>query len=210
MNLDEVADSDAEWPSNLISRATVVYETGRIARASEAASQAVDPDELAACRRLAREAYGVMEGREVGMGSEASTQFSEFFVCGDPNAPAPSRIDEALIRRAFGGTIFPPATITVEPLKEEGTWWKEMLLDGEAQEESYFAPWQALMAWFGRQKAFVDSAFVRVGDRTALDQLDESEYPEGTETTGCVLPRLALGLTRAGSLVGIFGYVVQT
>ena len=35
-------------------------------------------------------------------------------------------------------------------------------------------------------------------------------YPPGTEITGCVLPRLALGLTAQGSLVGLFGYSVQT
>lgn len=101
----------------------------------------------------------------------------------------PERIDEGVMRRAFGGTIFPPATITVEPLKESGTWWSAVLLDGEGQDEKYFAPWRALIAWFHAQEALVDTAFVCIGDTRALSSLPESEYPEGTSTPGCVLPR---------------------
>ncbi len=54
--------------------------------------------------------------------------------------------------------------------------------------------------------------FVRIGDRRALWDAERrnAEYPPGTELTGCVLPRLALGLTRSGSLVGLFGSSVQT
>jgi hypothetical protein len=169
----------------------------------------VDPDELALCQTLARQAAAIMDGVEVGMGSESSARFSEFFVTAGVDRPRPERIDEDLVRTAFGGTIFPPATITVEPLKEAGIWWSDVLRDGEGQPDAYFAPWRTLMAWFAHQ-ALVDSAFVRIGDYGALLALDRASYPEGTDSPGCVFPRLAVGLTRGGSLAGIFGYVVQT
>jgi hypothetical protein len=100
-------DSDS-----IISRMAVVYESGRIARSSDAVRHAVDPDELALCNRLTHEAFEIMEHRDIGMGSESGTRFDEFFVAADVGAPRPGRLDESAIRRAFGGTIFPPATIT--------------------------------------------------------------------------------------------------
>jgi hypothetical protein len=114
----------------------------------------------------------------------------------------------------FGGTIFPPATITVEPLAEEGRWWQEVEQDADAlddeEREAHLRPWRAVIRWFGARAELKDSAFVRIGDYEALHALDQRTYPKGTEITGCVLPRLAVGLTRAGSLVGVFGYSVQT
>jgi hypothetical protein len=203
-------DADGEWPNNIISNRAVVHENGTIVRAGDALRHAVDPDELALCQTLARQAAAIMDGVEVGMGSESSARFGEFFVTAGVDGPRPERIDEDLVRTAFDGTIFPPATITVEPLKEAGIWWSDVLRDGEGQPDAYFAPWRAVMAWFARQEAFVDSAFVRIGDYGALLALDRSSYPEGTDSPGCVFPRLAIGLTRGGSVAGIFGHVVQT
>jgi hypothetical protein len=199
-----------DWPENIISRRAIVYDDGVIARVDEAVAHPKAPDELALCQRMSNEAMVLMEGIEVGMESEASTRFSPFFVPGPRAKKPPRKIDEALIRRAFGGTIFPPATITVEPMKKAGVWWREVLRDGEGQPASYLKPWRNLIKWFAQQENFLDAAFIRIGDRTALDDLDSAEYPDGTDTTGCVLPRLAVGLTRAGSLAGLFGYVVQT
>lgn len=203
------ADED-EWPENLISRRAVVYEDGVIARVGETVQHRHDADELALCTRLACEAMAIMQHVPVGMESESDTPFSPFFIPAPFGEPQATQIDEAGIRRAFGGTIFPLATITVEPLRETGIWWEEVLRDGAGQAASYFEPWRRLLTWFARQEAFVDAAFVRIGDRRALDELEESDYPEGVESTGCVLPRLAVGLTRAGSLAGLFGYAVQT
>ena len=210
MDQSHGAAADAEWPDNIISGLAVAYESGVVARSGEIVRHAVDRDELALCRTLAHEAAAIMAGVEVGMGSESSAHFSEFCVAANVDALRPERIDESIVRRAFGGTIFPPATITVEPLKEAGIWWSEVVRDGEGQDDAYFAPWRALIAWFEGQQALVDAAFIRIGDADALSALRESEFPEGTEQPGCVLPRLPLGLTRAGSLVGLFGYAVQT
>jgi hypothetical protein len=210
MDPDGDDDEEAEWRNNFLSARTVVYESGVIARRGESVHHAVDPEELSLCGKLAGEAVAIMKGASVGMGSESSSSFSEFFVAANADVPRRARIDEEVVRRAFGGTIFPPTTITVEPLEEAGTWWSEVLADGEGQPDAYFAPWRALIAWFARQEAFVESAFVRVGDYGALLALDRSSYPEGTDSPGCVFPRIAIGLTHGGSLAGVFGHVVQT
>lgn len=205
-----VGDPDAEWPNNIISRRAVVYGNGVIARRGDTPRHATDPDELALCRRLADEAAGTMAGVSVGMGSEAGDPFRAFFIAANVDDPVPAAIDEGLIRARFGGTIFPPATVTVEPLTEAGVWWSEVEADGAGSGEGYFRPWRAMIRWFGGRPEFVDTAFVRVGDERALWDLPRDRWPDGTDATGCVLPRLALGLTRHGSLVGLFGHCVQT
>jgi hypothetical protein len=200
----------ADWPNNILSTRTVVYESGVIARKGDRVSHAVDPTELALAKKLAREARALMKGVSVGMGSEAGDGFSEFFIAANVDGPKPKRIDAKLMRAAFGGTIFPLAGINVEPLKAAGDWWSRVLQDGEGSPKKYFAPWRSLIAWFQKQQSFVDMAFVQIGDSQDLSRLKERRYPKGTRMTGCVLPRLALGLTPQGSLVGLFGYVVQT
>jgi hypothetical protein len=201
---------DAEWPNNIISRRAVVYNDGTIARRGEGVSHTVDAAELALCKRLSDEAAQVMAGISVGMGSESDDVFRNFFIVGPPGSKKPSVIDEALISERFGGTLFPPVTITVEPFAENTIWWEEVALDGEESAPSYFTPWQAMSAWFKHQPAFITTAFVRVGDSQALHRLPEESWPRGTVMTGSVLPRLALGLTHNGSLAGLFGFAVQT
>jgi hypothetical protein len=209
-----VGNPGAEWPNNILSRKTVVYGSGRIARQGDPVLHHVDPEELALCRRLAGAAADLMAGVDVGMGSESSDPFRAFFIAANTDDPVPEALDEALIRSRFGGTIFPAATIAVEPLTEAGTWWEEVEADapefsGEAREE-YLRPWRALIHWFGARPELKDSAFIRIGEFDALHDLNRGSYPEGTDLPGCVLPRLAVGLTRSGSLVGLFGHTVQT
>jgi len=211
----DVGDPDADWPNNIISRRAVVYSSGVIARAGEPVRHNVEPDELALCTRLAEEVCALMSGVEVGMGSEAGDSFRRFFVAANAGDLIPDRIDGALIQSKFGDTIFPLATVTVEPLEENGIWWSEVAnetieFDEFDKKEKYLRPWRALIKWFQEQPAFKDTAFVRIGDWNALHDLDENQWPEGTEIVPCVLPRLALGLTAHGSLVGLFGFSVQT
>src|SRR5262249_5780931 len=208
----EVGDPGAEWPNNIISRRAVVYGSGVIARQGVPVRHAVDPEELSLCRRLAEAAAGVMAGVEVGMGSEAGDPFRPFFIAATVGEPVPRSIDEHLIRTRFGGTIFPLATITVEPLGEAGAWWSDVQQDGSESGPDYFHPWRAMIHWFHERPEFADTAFVMRGDRRALwdVEADTDNLPEGTAISGCVLPRLALGLTRQGSLAGLFGFSVQT
>jgi hypothetical protein len=206
----DVGTAKAEWPNNIISRKAVVYGSGVIARKGTKVRQAVDPAELALCQRMAAEAARLMAGVEVGMGSESGDTFRGFFIAANVDDAVPKAITEKLIRDRFGGTIFPPATITVEPLKEAGKWWSEVKYDGSESAASYFKPWRKMIQWFGKRAEFKKTAFVRIGDRQALWQVPREKYPPGTEITGCVLPRMAIGLTAGGSLSGLFGCCVQT
>jgi hypothetical protein len=206
----DVGGREAEWPNNIISRRALVYGSGLIAREGDTVRCAIDPGELALCQRLAGEAERLMSGTEVGMGSESGDEFRAFFITANVGDAAPSSIDESLIRARFGSTIFPPATITVEPIAEAGIWWSEVLRDGEESEPESFAPWRAMIRWFRDRRELRTAAFIRIGDRRILSRLRRDDLPPGTEMPGCVLPRLALGLTKQGSLVGLFGHSVQT
>lgn len=180
----DVGEPNAEWPNNLLSRSTVVYGSGLNARGDSPVRHAVEVEELALCRRLAAEAAEVMAGAYVGMGSESSDPFRGFFIAGTAGETTLRRIDENLIRSRFGGTIFPPAPISVEPLTEAGVWWGEVEADGSESGEDYFAPWRAMVRWFRENPAFVDAAFARIGDREALWNLPREGWPTGTEITG--------------------------
>lgn len=211
-----VGDSQAEWPNNILSTRTVVYHCGTIARRGEPVSFAVDSDELALCERLSSEAKAVAGEAEVGLGSESGDPFHPFFIAANAHAEKPTRIRGELIRARFGGTIFPLATIEIEPLRADAEWWRLTLEDADESEDSgeeledFLGAWPALFAWFGQQQDFVDTAMVSIGNYSALLDLDESKAPSGTEMAGSVLPRLPLGLTRGGSLCGLFGWSVQT
>jgi hypothetical protein len=208
----DVGEPGAEWPNNMISRRAVVYGSGRIAPAGDVVSHAVNTDELDRCRRLSQEAAALMDGVNVDMGSESADPFQPFFIAANVDETVPTRIDESLIRAKFGDTIFPLATITVEPLEEQGTWWSELVTCGDEGEEleQYLAPWRTMMSWFHQQSELAQPVFVRIGDTESLWQIPKQDYPAGTEVTPCVLPRLVLALTRNGSLVGLFGFSVQT
>jgi hypothetical protein len=201
-----VGSDDANWSQNIISREAIVYQNGAIARTNSSVNHSVDSTELSLCKSLAVEAESIMSGIEVGMGSESSDMFHQFFIAANTNEAIPSKIDESLIRAKFGGTIFPLATITVEPLSESGIWWSEVEYDGSESASPYFQPWKSMIAWFNNRPEFIDTAFIRIGDRNELIRLrlQRNIFP------GCVLPRLVLGLTRNGSLVGLFGFSVHT
>jgi len=210
----DVGTPEAEWPNNVLSRRTVAYSSGVIAREGDEVIHNIDPDELDRCKSLANEAREAIGDIDVGMGSEAGDEFFPFFICNDANADCPQSITEEMIRERFGGTIFPPATITTEPLQESGVWWNEVtdwVADSEGDDkDAYLGAWRRLIDWFKTQPDLSGATFVRIGDREALWDAESGDMPEGTEVTGCVLPRMAVALTRAGSIVGIFGYTVQT
>src|SRR5213083_535971 len=104
----------------------VIYGSGRMTRDGEPISHQVAADELYLIRRLAHDACKVMEGVKVGMGSELAHPFREFHSAVNLGEKIPEKIDPMLIRARFGGTIFPPATITTEPFAESGVWWSEV------------------------------------------------------------------------------------
>jgi len=205
VGMDHVAPN-SEWPWNVISKRAVAYSCGKIAREGEKVEHNHDPGELELCKTLAEEAAKVMAGTEIGMGSEAALgtgTLLPFFVVANFGKKPPERISGNIIREAFGGTIYPPTKIWIEPLLEAGAWWSQVLeyyrcYEGE-EKESYLRPWRNMMKWFRSRKEFMSAGFVMIG-----------EDPLGGENGGCVFPRLALGFTHAGSLAGIASYVVHT
>lgn len=209
-NTWDCGDGIADWPNNIISQHAVVYNDGTIARRGDTVTHQFDPVEVALCVRVSQAAEQVMRGVEIGMGSEATSYYVPFFIAARDASAKPRKIDEDLIRAYFGDTIFPLATIAVEPFAEDTTWWQAVWTDGEACGQEYFTPWKALCDWFTQQSAFVDAAFVSIGEWEHFNALPDESYPPGTELTPSSFPRLPLGLTENGSLVGLFGYTVQT
>ena len=200
-------DATNEWPWNCLSRRTVAYTCGALRRGEEPAVHNHDEAEFALCRKLANEAAKLMEGVEVGMGSESQEYFAPFYIVASVGTDNPHTLDAETIRAAFGGTIYPAAEITLEPLTEQAKWWQVVVMDiGEEEEEEqntaeedFIRPWRSLMQWFHRQPEFKQTALVMIGDS-----------PLDDENGASVFPRLAVGLTQAGSIVGIAGVVVHT
>ncbi len=203
-------EAEAEWPDNILSLDTVVYGSGRIAREGDPVRHNVDPDELALCRRLADEADRMACSIKYGLASEPDEiAFAPFFMAANLDDPAPIRIDGDWVRSMFGGTIFPPATVTIEPLDEASPWFAVGPASVDPGSDQ-LAHWRRLIGWFRGRPEFTDSAFVEIGDYLALGRLDPKEYPKGTLIHGCVLPRLLLGLIRNGSLSGVITSVILT
>ena len=202
-----------EWPNNVISRQAIVYGSGVIAKRGALLPHSVSPAELALCRRLAAECCKTLEGVEVGMGSESSDYFQPFYITAIEGHPAPEAIDADLVRARFGGTLLPGIGMSVEKLQAEGSglWWQEVLRDvggdvsGDTEAESEVPPgWRSMLRWFSENEEVSEAVFVRVTDEVS------GPKPAGTQMVGSVLPRMAVGLTHAGSLVGVFGHVVNT
>ncbi len=210
-NFLDPAPPDQEWANCSISQRAVAYSCGAIGRQGDVVEHDHDPEELAQCRRLSAQAAKLMEGVVVGMGSSGVNDFfAPFYVAACRGAKRPSKLDEDWLRRAFGGTIYPGLKIRIEPLKERGEWWtmvREYLVenddamdDEEAYEEgkAELIRWQRMVQWFREEKDLHACSFVTM--YAAERRLD---------WTCCDFPYLALGITQAGSLVGIWGRYVD-
>jgi|GEM_PF-878766 len=226
-----------EWPGYLLSSKTIVYGSGRIARDGDAVRHEVAAAELALCVRLAHEARALLDGKvNGGLGTEGHLPFDAFWLAANRDEVPPARIDENLIRACFGGTIYPSATIDIQPLTEEAGWWSEVLMcaeetaeveamlhtDDEDDEdpapyfEAFRSVWREMLRWFKENPEFVDVAYVAIGNynrfRDHFCAMAEAgrKSPDGFDGIPSAYPRLFLGLTRGGSLAGIITHVVQT
>jgi hypothetical protein len=193
-----IDEGDKDWPHNCLSIRTVAYSCGALCRAGDVLQHNHDPAELKRCSLLSAEVVRLMGGLELGMGSEGGSCFHPFFIAANVGVRVPTAVDPDLIRRAFGGTIYPLAQIIVEALEERGRWWQDVL-DDCGGNETALARWRAMIRWFQQQPDFASTAFAMIGDA-----------PLGGDNNGCVFPRLALGLTKNGSLVGTGDCVVHT
>lgn len=205
----DVGSAQDEWPNNILSQQTIVYNDGTISKRNNPLDHTINNNELKLCQKLSLEITNLMQNTEVGMGSNSGDYFKNFYIV-QSQATSTRYITPELILDYFANTIFPLATITTEPLATNTTWWQEVEQDGEESSPDYFHTWHKMMQWFTSQKDFIDCACVRIGDSTLLEQINSDNYPKGTIITGCVLPRLIIGLTKNGSLCGLFGFVVQS
>lgn len=194
-----------EWPNNVLSVKTVVYENGVISKQGEPVDHAVEPDELALCKRLSDAMHAFVADVLVGMKSEADVHWVPYFCA---TSAGSSELDEASVRALFGGTIMPLDRVVVEPMEEAGSFWDD-LCSGE--DEATLAAWRKLMSFVEAEPELQSGWFVQIGFYEYGETLDfEGEPPAGYEMKGSCLPRMALALTKAGSVVGVFGHVVWT
>jgi hypothetical protein len=200
----DVGNPDEDWPHNVISTKTVAFSCGALHRPGEPALVHNHLlEELHLCRSIAADAEKLMRGVAVGMGSAASDCFAAYFVAASEGDPVTQTISEDLIRRAFGGSIKPGAGVRIEQVNETSSWWPAVLefyAPDEDTGDSYdeeIGQWRAMMEWFRHHQVLRVPRFVSIGNRRDADR------------RGCVYPRLVVGLTPRGSLVGLCGYVVH-
>jgi hypothetical protein len=202
---DEPADK-GRWPFNVLARDAVVYSCGAIALPDAPVRHRHRAAELDLCRRLAAEAAGLMEWVELVRSSSLNSYLGPFFMAANEDAPVVEAITPDEIRRAFGETIYPPAQIRVELLREGEPWWQDIVAhypDTMAeQREQALERWRALLRWFQGRPELAEPSFVVIGEEWLPDWEDQENF-------GCTFPRLLVGRSQAGSLVGVAGQVVQ-
>jgi hypothetical protein len=193
--------AEGEWAGQIISRQTVVYSCGMIGRAGETLAHHHSSSELELCRQLSQAAADIMADQFIGLGDEGDHELVPFYVTANEGSAAPVEIPveitEATIRSAFGGTIDPQAALAIEPLEIGEQWWQEVAACCQEDEQT-LAAWQNLVRWFAEHDLH-HPVFVSISPPAAAE-----------EASGGVLPRLALALTPAGSLVGLISCVVYT
>jgi hypothetical protein len=192
-----------EW--NVISNRAVVYSCGMISRADENLVHCHDENELEQCQRLASAVASIMLDERM-VDDEGDHGFAPFYITVNETDNVAEQITEDLIRSFFGRLIYPSAEILIEPL-EEGTNWWDMIDDcaggmGEESASEYLALWRGVIDWFAQQQEIHSPVFVSIGR--------EAIRGEDGGGSGCVLPRLAVGLSRKGSLVGMFTCVTHS
>jgi hypothetical protein len=207
--IEEEHPEEIDWPHNVLSTRTVVYDCGAYCRSGDVLPHNHDPAEFSLCQRLAAEAAALMQDQTIEMGDEGEHDLAPFYVVINQGSPVPTAITEEVIRSAFGGTIYPQARITICPLQAgSGQWWEDLNYDypeidaeGIAQRSLLLAAWQRLIDWYHQQPDLAHAVFVAI---------DLFPFEDNHHNGGCVLPRLVLGLTKAGSLVGLSSCVVHT
>ncbi|AFY57148.1 hypothetical protein Riv7116_4734 [Rivularia sp. PCC 7116] len=198
----ECENPGSEWPWNVISMNATAYSCGAICRVGDEMEHNHSAEELAMCKRLASEIAELAKDISWGAHSASIVAPSPFYVVANIGAEVPVKIDKKLIRRIFGGTIYPPAKILIEPLQERGEWWSYVIggfIDDEEDNDHFLQTWRDMIAWFHKQPELHGQAFVQIGE----DMLHEDE------NGACVFPRLALAITKAGSVVGLWNRVVE-
>ena len=211
-----------EWVWNVISRQAVTYSCGAMCREGETLQHNHELSEIALCKRLSAEAANIMAAHYIHEGDEGSHKFSPFYVSANEGVFTPKILSEETVRLAFGGTIYPFAEVSVEPLhnwvREKEKEFEDYLEDNEYPEgdrewdyeRNYVASWRELTEWFKQQPELHDASLVSIDIKRSARKNDPERNKRDRYNGGCVFPRLAVALTTGGSLVGVFSCVVHT
>jgi hypothetical protein len=173
--VDPERPSEGPWRYGILATDTVVYTSGRIARAGEKIRHDVDPEEFERCQTLAR---GALWTCVPPLASEGEFGWEPFFVAADRDWPIPERIDESLIRDRFGGTILPVAPFAISPIDDSGPWWAEISRNiGSCRDFSTRELGIDLETYMERSlvgaRALFERGLTRYGLSTGDDQKDE-------------------------------------
>lgn len=187
-----------EWKHGIISSHAVIYTCGMIGRADEKLVHAHEEDELDLCRELSQKAAFLMDGISM-CNSDGDHVFSPFYIAANHNIDPPLEITESFIRKSFGGTLHPNSSIRIQPLEEKGEWWN-IVSECEWENEDRLDAWKSLIYWFQNNNSLKSPVFIRIDIG--------GEYRDSE--SGCVFPRMAVGLTEHGSIAGIFSAVVHS
>jgi hypothetical protein len=175
------------WPHNVISLNTVATATGIVKLHSSRAKHEPPKGELARCRKLAAEVVTQLNGL-LPFGGDSPQPFRPFYLVIGANAKAPKKLTGEVIRTAFRGTIYPDTPIDLKEIANP-----DFLADRDNDRR-----WAKFVKWAQSQKSLQQLSYVCIG------------YDTCQEPNLCaVFPRLILGVTKAGSLVGACGTIVQ-
>lgn len=212
-----------EWVWNVISRQAVAYSCGAICREGDSFPHNHDPDEIERCKVLSAEAAKIMAAHHIHEADEECHSLLPFYVAANEGVFTPKILNEETIRSAFGGTIYPFATVVVEPLHDwvrakEKEFVDYLEEDGYPEDDDewtyeydYVKSWRTLTTWFHQQPDLTDASFISIDIHPDAYQKDpQRQGALNQHNGGCVFPRLAIALTPSGSLVGIGSCVVHT
>jgi len=181
---DEDDPRTIAWPHNVVSLATVATPTGTVHQFGEELTHKPPAGELAHCRTVAAAVSEALKNLEP-FGGDRPTPFRPFYLVIGKDEKPPTKLTPEVVQAGFRGTLFPDTPIRVTPFTDERF----------KQDEP---EWAGFIAWAKQQKELRELSYVVVG-------WDGSCEPN----LAAVFPRLVLGLTKAGSLVGACGTIVQ-
>lgn len=162
-----------------------------------------DPEELTRCRNIAHEARERLNSPwhsydERPFGCEGPIPpCREYFAIARVGEPVAQEIDKTLIQTVFGNTIHPVVSVFLHPLEQRNGRLPPLLGEGIGAHlnEEFLDAFDQFGQWFQALPGFRDFAFVEIG--------------VGEPDPGPIKPRLIVGLTDVGSLVGVASYVLQ-
>ncbi|MCX7665794.1 MAG: hypothetical protein N2112_09620 [Gemmataceae bacterium] len=208
----ERTKTDEDWGMGNISQRAVAYSCGHLTLGKQPLNHLHDPDEFALCKQRTDELVQRLQSFTIGEGA----RLQPFFAVAVLGEPIATEVNEELVRRIFGGTLYPDLLFSLtrlvphppQPKKRrtqpQGRWPNPLglymnlddLPDPNADiGTQQIAVWDEFADWFTSLPELTAHTCVGMGYSDA--------------DPGPLKPRLLLALTPAGSVVGVIGYEVQ-